>query len=94
MMKDYRQLLQLYQKGLPVNRIANILGCKWETVRDAMERMKVAYGALESIPDGDGDREIADRIRQSGTHACPLIAKMCSNVSARGKASRASGLST
>ena len=65
MMKDYRQLLQLYQKGLPVNRIANILGCKWETVRDAMERMKVAYGALESIPDGDGDREIADRIRQS-----------------------------
>ena len=65
MMKGYRQLLQLYQKDLSVNRIANILGYKWETVRDAMERMKVAYEALESIPDGDGDREIANRIRQS-----------------------------
>ena len=50
MIKDYRQLMLLSKRGLSIRQIARMAGCKWETARDALERMKTAYGSLEAIP--------------------------------------------
>ena len=50
MIKDYRQLMLLSKRGLSIRQIARMAGCKWETARDALERMKAAYGSLEAIP--------------------------------------------
>ena len=50
MIKDYRQLMLLSKRGLSTRQIARMAGCKWETARDALERMKEAYGSLEAIP--------------------------------------------
>ena len=60
MIKDYRQLMLLSKRGLSIRQIARMAGCKWETARDALERMKAAYGSLEAIP-------------QEATSACVFV---------------------
>ena len=63
MIKDYRQLMLLSKRGLPIRQIARMAGCKWETARDALERMKEAYGSLEAIPSEATSDDIRDMIR-------------------------------
>ena len=63
MIKDYRQLVLLSKRGLPIRQIARMAGCKWETARDALERMKEAYGSLEAIPSEATSDDIRDMIR-------------------------------
>ena len=63
MIKDYRQLMLLSKRGLSTRQIARLAGCKWETARDALERMKEAYGSLEAIPSEATSDDIRDMIR-------------------------------
>ena len=63
MINDYRQLMLLSKRGLPIRQIARMAGCKWETARDAQERMKEAYGSLEAIPPEATSDDIRDMIR-------------------------------
>ena len=63
MIKDYRQLMLLSKRGLSTRQIARMAGCKWETARDALERMKDAYGSFESIPPEATSDDIRDMIR-------------------------------
>ena len=71
MIKDYRQLMLLSKRGLPIRQIARMAGCKWETARDALERMKEAYGSLEAIPSEATSDDIRDMIRtMQETHGC------------------------
>ena len=63
MIKDYRQLMLLSKRGLPIRQIARMAGCKGETARDALERMKEAYGSLDAIPPEATSDDIRDMIR-------------------------------
>ena len=63
MIKDYRQLMLLSKRGLSIRQIARMAGCKWETARDALERMKTAYGSLEAIPQEATSDDIRGMIR-------------------------------
>ena len=63
MIKDYRQLMLLSKRGLSIRQIARMAGCKWETARDALERMKAAYGSLEAIPQEATSDDIRGMIR-------------------------------
>ena len=65
MRKDYSAIVRLHRQGLSKNAIAMCLGCRWETVRDALERCIEAYGSIDSIPEGVTDAEI--RIKIAGT---------------------------
>ena len=63
MIKDYRQLMLLSKKGLSIRQIARMAGCKWETARDALERMREAYGSLDAIPPEATSDDIRDMVR-------------------------------
>ena len=63
MIKDYRQLMLLSKRGLSIRQTARMAGCKWETVRDALERMKEAYGSLDAIPQEATSEDIREMIR-------------------------------
>lgn len=62
MRKDYSAIVRLHRQGLSKNAIAMCLGCRWETVRDALERCIEAYGSIDSIPEGVTDAEIRIKI--------------------------------
>ena len=38
MRKDYSAIVRLHRQGLSKNAIAMSLGCRWETVGDALEK--------------------------------------------------------
>ena len=63
MIKDYRQLMLLSKKGLSIRQIARMAGCKWETAREALERMREAYGSLDAIPPEATSDDIRDMVR-------------------------------
>ena len=63
MMKDYRRLLRLWKQGASTRSMADALGVKRDTVRDALARIGKAYGSLDSVPAEASDEEIQERIR-------------------------------
>ena len=81
MMKDYRQLLRLWKQGASTSSMADALGVKRDTVRDALTRIVKAYGSLDSVPAEASDEEIQERIRSSKDRAaCCFMPVDCDDV--------------
>ena len=80
-MKDYRQLLRLWKQGASTSSMADALGVKRDTVRDALTRIVKAYGSLDSVPAEASDEEIQERIRSSKDRAgCCFMPVDCDDV--------------
>lgn len=81
MMKDYRRLLRLWKQGASTRSMADALGVKRDTVRDALARIGKAYGSLDSVPAEASDEEIQERIRSSrDTADCCFMPIDCDDV--------------
>lgn len=69
MVRDYARLLRLLKEGHSISEIAEAMHIKRDTVAAARDRIIMAYGSLEAVPDGQTDEDIHAwivRLRNSG----------------------------
>lgn len=65
MFKDYSRLLALHRRCSSTSKLAEALGCKWETVDAAIGRLEKVWGSLALIPPDISNTDIIAAIKEA-----------------------------